>query len=197
MEELLQSLLSIAPMSQPLLAHLRARIKRIEYEKKELILREGKIANMIFFIQSGLVRSYYLLGGEEITNWFMKEGDICISVLSFLRRTPSVDILVAEEPCVCFGITHEELEETYKLFPEFNIHGRIITGEYYCLSEDRSIALKRLTPADRYALMMEKDPDLISRVSIQNMASFLNVKTRTYQKIRLDFTETNRKRPRQ
>jgi len=53
MEALIQLLLSIAPMSEGLLAHLRTIIKKTEYKKGEFILREGDVCNSIFYIERG------------------------------------------------------------------------------------------------------------------------------------------------
>jgi CRP/FNR family transcriptional regulator, anaerobic regulatory protein len=184
MEELLQLMQSIAPLSPGLLDHLRSIIKRTSYKKGAIILLEGDICNSIFYIKWGLVRSYYRLNRKEVSNWFMKETDICISVLSFLRRVASSDAIMALEDCELWGITHKELEETYRLFPEFNVHGRIITAEYYCRSEERHMALKRQPPEDKYEQMMERDPDLVQRVSNKHMSSFLDVGDRTYNLIK-------------
>ena len=192
MEALIQLLLSIAPMSEGLLAHLRTIIKKTEYKKGEFILREGDVCNSIFYIRRGLVRSFYRLKGKEVTNWFMKEGDICISVLSFLRRVASADSIMALEILECWGITHGELEEIYRLFPEFNVHGRIITGEYYCRSEERNIANKRQEKEDKYDQLMAKDADLVGRVNHTHMASFLDVSDRTYRDIRKGYQARKR-----
>jgi hypothetical protein len=106
-----------------------------------------------------------------------------------MRRTPSEDTLVAYEDCECLVMTHHHLEETYRLLPEYNIHGRIIAGEYYCQSEERHMANKRQTPADKYERLMEKDPDLVRRVSNKHMASYLDVGDRTYNIIRKNYQD--------
>jgi hypothetical protein len=92
----------------------------------------------------------------------------------------------------CWGITHAELEEIYRLFPEFNVHGRIITGEYYCRSEERHIANKRQAPEDKYEQLMEKDAGLLGRVKHIHIASFLDVSDRTYRGIRKDYQARKR-----
>src|ERR1700748_1612009 len=101
MDKLLAILQSISPLSPALLNHLLSIITVQEFKKGDIILEKGKVCNYIYFIQKGLIRSYHLLGQEEVSNWFMKEDDFCISVVSFTRRTPSPDILVALEDCVC------------------------------------------------------------------------------------------------
>ena len=194
MEQLLQLLTCFGPMSPELIDRLRRIIKKAHFTKGAIILPEGMIASHIYFIESGLVRSYYILDGKEVSNWFMKEGDIFISVLSFLRQIPSVDTHIALEDCLCWGISYAELEETYELHPEFNKHGRLISNEYYCRSEERHIALKRQEPERKYELLMEKDPDLVLRVRNKDMASFLDVSPRSYDDMRSAYAENMKKK---
>lgn len=193
MENLIKLLHCIYPMSPELAAHLRSKIKLFRYRKGEMILREGAICNHIFYIEKGLVRSYYILNGKDVSNWFMKEGDIYISVLSFLRRIASTDNIIALEDSEFWGITHTELEETYRLFPEFHNHGRLITGEYYCRSEERHQAILRQKPEDKYDRLMQTDPDLVQRISNKHLASFLNVGDRTFSLIRKAYKEKGKK----
>lgn len=194
MHQLLQFLNHTASMSPALTERLYRIIRQVKFKKGDVLLQEGQIASHIYYIEWGLIRSYYILNGKEVSNWFMKEGDIFISVLSFFRQIPSVDIHIALEDCVCWGISHAELEETYALHPEFNKHGRLISNEYYCRSEERHLSLKRQTPERKYELMMEKDPDLILRVTNKHMASFLNVSRRAYDDMRSEYAEKMKKK---
>ncbi len=184
MEELIQLLQAIEPMSEPLVKHLRSIIRLVEFAKGEIILAEGQISSNILYIESGLVYSYYMVDGLQVSNWFMKEQDVFISVLSFLRRTPSVDAHVALKACRCWGILHAELEQTYRLFPEFERHGRLLTSEYYCRSEERQIFIKRQTPASKYEILMKEFSYLNGVATNKQLASFLDVSERTFNDMR-------------
>ncbi|MBN9386211.1 MAG: cyclic nucleotide-binding domain-containing protein [Chitinophagaceae bacterium] len=164
MDQLLQLLTNIGPMSPALLAHLRSIIRPMRFKKGELILEAGTIASHIYYIESGLVRSYYMLNEKEVSNWFMKEGDLFISVLSFFRRTPSVENHVALEDCVCWGTSYDELEKTYELFPEFHNHGRIISNEYYCRHEERQML-------DTSVSKSEQSNPAISKATLATLSS--------------------------
>ncbi|HLZ86630.1 MAG TPA: cyclic nucleotide-binding domain-containing protein [Puia sp.] len=180
MEQLIEFLRTIAPLSAALEAHLRLIIALVEYRKGDIILTAGDICDQIFFIESGLVRShYYNEDNEEVTNWLMREGDICIAVLSFLRRASSFETHTALEPCRCWSISHEQLYETYRLYPEFIYHGLVITGEYYCRGEERTVYFKMQPKLARYKLFMEHFPELANRVSNKHLATFLGLRGRS------------------
>src|ERR1700760_502187 len=146
MEALIRLLHAVLPLSPPLEAHLRCRIKCYRFKKGELIVAAGEKASHILYLEEGLIRSFSTVKGKRASNYFMREGDIIISVESFLQQVAALESIEALEDCVCWGITFEELQETYALFPEFNIHGRIITGMYYCRSEARHRSKHRKNP---------------------------------------------------
>ncbi len=183
MEKLLNLLRPHGEMSSPLLHPLQKNVEPFEYKKGKTILEIGEIADLILFIEEGLVLSYYKVGNKEVSNWFMGKGEIFISVLSFHRRTPSLDSHIALTDCKCLGFRHDALEETYDRFPEFNRHGRMIEAEYYCLSEERHIMLKRQPSEIKFKALMEQYPDLHKYATHEQLASFLNMGLRTYDSL--------------
>jgi CRP/FNR family transcriptional regulator, anaerobic regulatory protein len=123
----------------------------------------------------------------------MREGDVCVSIMSFFEQAPAVDNIVALEDCECWGISFDQLEEAYRLFPEFNYHGRVIDNKYYLLSERRNLWVLRQTPEDKYAQIMETDSDLVERITRSHLASYLNVSERTFYKIHKDYLAMKKK----
>jgi CRP-like cAMP-binding protein len=191
MKQLINLLNALAPMSPELIQHLEKIIKPFTFKKGQLILKEGDISNYILFIEDGLVMSFYKVGNKNVTNWFMGKGEIFISVLSFHRRTPSLDSHIALTACKFWGITHAELEEIFRLFPEFERHGRILEAEYYCLSEERHIMLKRQSQIVKYETLMKQYPDLAKHATVSQLASFLNMSSRTFNDMRRKYKEEN------
>jgi CRP-like cAMP-binding protein len=196
MEELIALLKLVGPMSGRLEKRLRVKIKPYYFKKGEYLLRAGEVAGHILYIKKGLVRSYSMIKGNEVSNWFMKEGDIIISVESFLQQIPAFDSIMAIEDCECWGITFEQLEETYRIYPRFERTGRLITGTYYCRSEARQRSQRQQKPPDKYAYMMATEPDLVNRVLHKYMATYLDVSPRLYADIRKKYAEKKRRRGR-
>lgn len=189
MEELIRMLHRIYPLSPPLEAHLRSIIRQHEYLRGEHLLRAGEVGGQILYLRQGLVRSYRLVRQKPVSKWFMKEGNICISIRSFLKQVPSTENIIALEDCECWGITHRQLQETYSRFPEFNVHGRLITADYYCWLDDRYDSIQGQKPEDTFARVIETDPELTMRVKNKDLASFLNVSLRTLTDIRKAYKE--------
>ena len=175
MEKLLQFLQSIHPLSDGLLGYLSANLAYKELGKKGWLLRAGNVSRQICFIESGLLRCFYIRDGNEVCSWFMKEGDIIISVESFFTQKPGYETIQAIEPCALHYISYEQLQSAYRHFPEFNFIARVLTEKYYALSEQRLYAIRMQRAPERYRYLMENHPELILRVPSKWIASYLGI----------------------
>ena len=86
MEQLFQYLNGYYPLTGDLKARLTELLRFKRIRKREFILEEGQICEKIYFIERGLLRCYHLKDGNQVSNWFMKEGDVAIAVESFFGR---------------------------------------------------------------------------------------------------------------
>lgn len=184
---------AIAALSPELETRLRAILVCKKFPKGEYILKEGMICQHIYFMESGLVRIFNRFTAKETTSWFLKEDDFFISVSSFFRQQPSYENIVALEDCICWCISHEQLQALCLEFPEFNVHRIAITELYYARSEDRQYKMIRQTPVERYALFVQNEPELFSRVPANLLPSYLDVPLRSFARIRSNYYNIKRK----
>jgi CRP/FNR family transcriptional regulator, anaerobic regulatory protein len=176
---------NIHPLSDGLQQHLYQLLKEVKLKKKQVYLREGTVSDKISFVISGLLRSYTLDNvGKETTCWFMKEGDVTISVKSFFEHAPSAEYIEAIEPCMLLYITYDELEMLYKQYPEFNVVGRLVVQKYYVLSEERLAGMRNLKAEKRYAFLMQTHPEIIQRAPVQYLASYLGLDKATLSRLK-------------
>lgn len=184
METLLTFVDSIQPLSPDIKEYLRNTLKKQHFLKKELILKKGRIATNIYFIEKGLVRCFYEKNGKEVSSWFMKEGDFIISVDSFFNQKPGNETIQALEDCsVCF-INHQELMYMYLHYPEFNFIGRVLTEKYYILCEQRLYSMRMQKAKERYDYLQKSHPELTQRVSAQFIASYLGITMETLSRVK-------------
>jgi CRP/FNR family transcriptional regulator, anaerobic regulatory protein len=184
MEKLLDSLESIYPLGEPLRQRLEMMIKSRKIPKKGFLLRAGQVNREIHFIEKGLMRCYYKAGDEEVTSWFMKEGDTIVSVDSFYDQVKGEEYIQALEDCELYYISHEELEELYHTFPWFNYIGRVLTIKYLKLFDQQAKAMRRLDGKQRYQRIRDVQPELLLRVPSKYMASYLGISEVTMSRIR-------------
>lgn len=180
MEKVLSFLNQIAtaeghPLSPACLAYLRSVIKTKTVKAGEHLLLGEQVCEDLYFIVSGLLKCYYILHGKPVCDWFFGEGETVVAVDSFYDQIPSQDFIQALEDCLLFYITYDELNYLYRNFVEFNAVGRVLTHKYFRIWYRQARNIRMLTSEERYRLLLETQPDLINRVPVQDLASFLDM----------------------
>jgi len=179
MDQLFLSFDRIRKLSPELRNYILTKLVRVEVKKKDIILKEGKIATHIYFIEKGVVRSFHYYKKKERTSWIMKEGDFFVAVDSFFSQTPASENIEAVEDCILQCITFDELDKAYELFWEFDRHGRVIVTHYYQLSEERN-KMREASAFERFKFLMKYQSALLGRVSQKLLASYLWMAPETF-----------------
>ena len=172
--EYLESICSFK-FSSELKAYLLDVLQQQTIKRKTKVLRVGQIRDRIYFIEKGLFRCYVMRGDAEICKWFMREGNIMISVNSFFNRKDSTEIIEALEESEVYWITFAQLQEMYGLFPEFRRVGQRLTEIYYCASEVRADDLRMKNSDELYKDWIADNPELAGRINKSHIASYFGV----------------------
>ena len=182
---LLKTLGSIIPLSSKLQERFADCLKEDHYLKKHVLLNSGETCRKVWFIKSGFCRAYHLnLHGDECTSWFLKTGDLMISVYSFLMQLPANEYIEILEPTTVQSITYQQLQSIYADFPEGNLLGRVMTERYYLMSEERNIMLRTKTIEERYLQLLDSHPDIMEKASQKQVASYLSCTQETLSRLR-------------
>lgn len=184
MENIISFLNSIFPLSRGVQQYLSSCLLSKDFNKKQLLLKRGSIAKEIYFIESGFVRSFYMSREKEITAWFMKEGDVVISVESFFRQVASQESIQAIEDTTVVYISYSDLMYMYNHFPEFNFIGRVLTEKYYMLSEQRLHSIRMQQAGERYQYLLNHHPEIIQRAPATYIASYLGITLETLSRVK-------------
>jgi CRP-like cAMP-binding protein len=175
MISLFRYLRSIHPLSEALRDHLEDTLKEKKLARKDYLLKAGQICGSIYFVEKGLLRSYYVSDGREISSGFMKEGDVCISAESFFTQKHSRENIQALEDSIVSSISYEELQRIYRDYKEFEKIGRILTEKCYLLSVQRMSGMWMQKSETRFRWLSKYFPDLLQRVPAKYLASYLGM----------------------
>ncbi len=100
-------------------------------KKYQFLLREGKNYNQVAFINSGLLRMYFVVDGSEHIDGFTPEGEWLTDYASFLNRLPStmyIEALADTELCL---LSYDHIQKLYERGQDFERFGRIMTERFY------------------------------------------------------------------
>jgi CRP-like cAMP-binding protein len=184
MDSLIAYLNSIDPLSTQLVNHLAAVIKSKHINKREYIVKKGRICEHIWFVKSGLVRRFDTDGNSEFTSCLMQENDIVYSVGSLCEQLPANEHIQAVCPAELLYISYADLRELLALYPGFyHTYGKICQQ---CLrrSEQHKYILQMNPAEDRLKYMRINHPALVSRIPDKILASYLGYRAEHLSRIK-------------
>ncbi|MRG46703.1 Crp/Fnr family transcriptional regulator [Chitinophaga sp. SYP-B3965] len=154
------------------------------FKKKQHMLEIGKINRDIHFIFSGTLWAYYVGEKGERISWFLIEGDMAISVVSFHNQIKSYEGIYVHEEAICISMSHEMLQWHYANFVEFNVIGLQTIIPYHVKDNVRVYSSIMEDATERYNRLLETIPDIFTRVPANRVASYLDISAETLSRIR-------------
>jgi CRP-like cAMP-binding protein len=171
-------------LSQEIQAEILSKLQVLEFSKNEHILKKGDICKGIYLIKNGCCRSYIENKKKEITTTFSIDYNMIYSAQSYFNQMPSNEYIQALEDTRCYFITHRDIHLLLDKYVEFNIFVRKI-NESLLLNEINFINIIRTMSAlERYEHFMEKTPQILQRVPLGHLASFLGMSQETLSRMR-------------
>lgn len=181
-------LVSIFKKFHPLNDEIEKRINQhtfpISYKKNKYLVSSVDRNKFLFLIVKGVVRGFIKDGDSEITTWIAKENEVVGTIRNLWIDGDSDEYLQALEDVDLVAIPHILSEYLYENFPEANIVGRKMMELYYRSAEERAYLCRISSAEKRYKRFLLSFPDLINRVSLKHIASFLAIRLETLSRIR-------------
>ncbi|MBL4625352.1 MAG: Crp/Fnr family transcriptional regulator [Flavobacteriales bacterium] len=163
---------------------IRSKFTEVDFKANEYLIKEGQIARFNFFIVKGIIRTFYIKNGKEITVDFGLENSFITSYSSFFTDTPSRCFLAALEPVKCYKISKKSL---FGLYDEHKLGeriGRTVAEKKFLQKEFRESALLLDSPKERFDWLQENQKDWVQRIPQQYLASYIGITPETYSRYR-------------
>ena len=152
--------------------------------KDFFLLKENTVSDYIYFIEKGIARIYYYKNGKEITEWIAMDGEFFLSITSFFQRTPSYLIIQTIEPSEVFGIHHNDLMSLADKHHDVERMLRKMVTLSLIFSQQRMDSIQFESAHQRYERLLKSSPQIIQRVPLTYIASFLGITLETLSRIR-------------
>lgn len=156
-----------------------------QLNKNELFAKEGMRSNEVAFILSGIFRSYYTtVEGNDITYCFRFPGDLLASYSSYITGNPSVETLQAISPAEIRVITKANIQKLIDRHTSWTVFSKVVAEQQFLELEQRIFQLQKNTAAERYAMLLENQPEYLQQIPLQYLASYLGITQRHLSRIR-------------
>lgn len=163
---------------------LSIHLKRKEFPRGHTLLKEDTTCNYLYFIESGLTRTFYYKDGKDITDWISAENDFACSVISFITRKPDRRIIELLEPSVFYVLSYDDGEKLCATHHCIENFFRRLVSHGLVQLQQRFDNQHFETALHRYQLLMETNPTFIQRVPLGIIASYIGVTQETLSRIR-------------
>jgi len=165
-----------------------AMVRSVSYKKGDLIAAPGKPCYNIYFITKGFARIFYYKEGKDITEGFRSEGNLVLSTVSLVTQKSDKRGIEVLEPTDLLYIHYPEFERHFDTFPEFYKMALLFTNVAVVLLQKRLDGLLFESAEARYNALLRIYPDILQRLPLGMVASYLGITQETLSRIRARFT---------
>ncbi len=158
--------------------------QEVEVPAKSVLLREGEVARYLYLVRKGCLRICFNNDGKEITFQFFFEHQGVSSIESYLSGKPSLFSIESIEPSTLISIRRDHFDEMIRLYPE--LKDGLLQIALQRLINYANLFLSRIkdTPRMRYEALLREHPEILQRVPLHYIASYLGITPVSLSRIR-------------
>lgn len=154
-----------------------------DLKKKEFLLHDKSVCNMIGFISNGTIRHFHVKDGVEKTCDISFENSWVTDFKSFTNNTICIMNLQAMEDTTVVFIQKENLNKLYTECNKFETFGRLMAEHVAQRATEIAMSLSSEKPEERFQNLLQKQPDLFQRIPQKYIANFLGISPESLSRI--------------
>ncbi|MDI1354938.1 MAG: Crp/Fnr family transcriptional regulator [bacterium] len=158
--------------------------KAIDVKKNTVLQPIGHTCKTIYFIKKGLARIYYFKDGVDITESFAFENNSVARVESLFTGVASKKAIQLIENSELVAINATQLFKLYDTYPQIERLFRLIVESAYVETIHRIESIQFHTAEERYKILIKEAPDVLKRVPLKYIASYLGITQVSLSRIR-------------
>ncbi|AEW84863.1 Crp/Fnr family transcriptional regulator [Flavobacterium columnare NBRC 100251 = ATCC 23463] len=163
---------------------LKEECKTRSFKKGDILSQHNQFNHTVFFVNEGLLRMFYFENGKDITTNFYAEGKITANIDTLFENKPTRYNIEALENCIITTCNYEKLEELCMNSLTAANFSRYILGKFMLQMSKRISSLQYMTAKEKYIQLLEENRNIIQRVPLGMIASFLGISQETLSRIR-------------
>jgi len=160
--------------------------------KNQMLISEGKTSKKSYFLEKGIIRCFIIdLNGDEVTTRFYSAPDFLNDYVSFFKQKPSEEYYEVLTDGIVWSINFENVQHCFHTIPEFREWGRMLLTLNYATLHQKMISFHKNTAQERYLQLYNQYPEIIEKVPLQIIASYLGITKFSLSRIRKEIENSS------
>lgn len=163
---------------------LKALIHTQSIPKNQDLQHIGQTCKTLYFLKSGLARIYYFHDGNDVTEGFYEPFCLIARAESLFAGVPSKKAIQVLEDAEVWSISTKDLFGLYDTHRDIErLFSRLFEGAYVQTIQ-RIENLQFHSADERYQLLAQEQPEVLRRVPLKYIASYLGITQVSLSRIR-------------
>lgn len=176
---------NIIPLSEKTIRLMSELFVFDELKKGEYFIKKGQYAKEIAFLETGIVRAYYIdKSGKEYNKTFFSAPAIIGSYASLISKQKNDVAQQAITDCKIWKVSFHQIEKLSEGNFEIEKLRRIIAENFFLNNEKKEIEMAMLDADKRYLILQKEYPGIELKIPQYHIASYLGISPTQLSRIR-------------
>jgi len=176
---------SISPLKKETWEELMPLFHEDTLSGNQYFLRENEVARKIAFLESGVVRAFFInQEGQEYNKQFFVGPSSIGGYTSLLTGKPNLIPQQALTDCKIWSCDFKSLTNRYDQYPDLERLARKMAEYYFLEKEKKELEIVLLDASQRYKIFQTKFPTLEQLIPQYHIASYLGISATQLSRIR-------------
>ncbi len=186
LDRFIDSVREVSPsLTDEAVAYFINNIEIKEFQAKAVYIKSGDVQEAIGYVAKGLIRAYYIdSNGKEINVAFIKEGYFAGHYAAFASQSQSKYFFSCMEECTIINIPYTHFYECCRRYHPVEHYYCLMLRRELCFKQERIDSFIFDNAETRYRNFISSNPDLINRISVSMLSSYLGIERQTLTRIR-------------
>ncbi len=174
----------LSPLDEAATDELLDKLKTRSLKKDQHLLNRGSVCNHLFFIDTGLAKTYFNTGEKEFIMRFFCEKEMFTVLDSFITQQPSTYYIKALEETEVSYIERAALEALCHKHHCIEMFYRKLVSMAVVNMMKRISEMLEENASNRYAHFLKDNSYLLQRISLGDLANYLGITQVSLSRIR-------------
>lgn len=159
------------------------------FEKGDILIEAGKVCDWMAFVNSGVLRNFYISSKvEEVTYCLTFPNKVISAFSSFMTQKVTFENIHALTNGELLVIKHNQYYDLMNSSENWLKFSRFVAEQSYIEMEHRLLALQMETAKKRYEDLLKFNPDYLQKVPLKYLASYLGITQRHLSRLRKEIS---------